>query len=177
MNRSFSRVASLCSRHRDPDTSWRGARVEPAPRAWAGWVRGTGPSLCDAGRSAVPAPPRRGPPSPAQSRGLGTGVRELREDGRGYSPCSAPNGQLGQRPGNHGRGWDSKPEEQAWALPNLVGRTQPGTGVWPPGKRPVVPPPLPPRAGLGAPSAGSDFVWGLFLSGPQEFSTVKQPSS
>ena len=82
-----------------------------------------------------------------------------------YSPCSAPSGQLGQRPGNRGRGWDSKPEEQAWALPNLVGRTRPGIGVWPP--------PLPPRARLGAPSAGSDLVWGLFLSGPHEFSTVK----
>ena len=35
------------------------------------------------------------------------------------------------------------------------------------------PPFLLPRARLGAPSAGSDFVWGRFLSGPQEFSTVK----
>lgn len=71
MNRSFSRVASLCSRHRAPDTSWRGARVEPAPRAWAGWVRGTGPSLCDAGRSAVPAPPWRGSPELCTEPGLG----------------------------------------------------------------------------------------------------------
>lgn len=171
MNRSFSRVASLCSRHRAPDTSGRGARAEPAPRSGRGGCEGLVPACAMPGAPLSP-PHHARSPEPCTEPGLGSRGPGAEGGGKRVQP-SAPSGQLGQRPGNRGRGWDSKPEEQAWALPNPVGRTRPGIGVGLPGKRPVGAPPLPPRARLGAPSAGSDLVWGLFHSGPHEFSTVK----
>lgn len=70
MNRSFSRVASLCSRHRAPDTSGRGARAEPAPRAGRGGCEGLVPACAMPGAPLSP-PHHARSPEPCTEPGLG----------------------------------------------------------------------------------------------------------
>lgn len=81
MHRSFSRMEGFVRANRAPDTSGRGARRNRPSGAATVWAQETGSSLCDASRSAVPAPPRKVPRCAVQSGGWGIGCPGMQAEG------------------------------------------------------------------------------------------------